>query len=298
VVTMSAGMEAGGLTASSSFICRGTWTGLGAEWPKVCWARNGHGRIALNYALTVSCDITFYQVGLMLNGVGQNVLPDYARQFGYGRLTGIEIEESPGLVPDPNWKIKTKGEGWAPGDTVNLSIGQGELQVTPLQVAVMMAAVGNGGTLYRPQVVEMIASDPQNPQWVFEPTEAGKLPVSDDNLAVIRDSLHKVTASSAGTAYSAFQGFGLTAAGKTGTAESGQEKPHAWFAGYVPAKDPEIAIAVIVEHVGEGGTYAAPLFRQVAEAYFQIPVTPTATLTATLPITATLTPTVESTVQP
>jgi penicillin-binding protein 2 len=267
VVTMAAGMEAGGLTASSSFVCRGTWTGLGPEWPMTCWARNGHGNIRLDKALTVSCDITFYQVGLLLNGVGQDVLPNYARAFGFGALSGIEVEEEPGLVPDPAWKIQAKGEGWAPGDSVNLAIGQGELLVSPLQVAIMMAAVGNGGTLYRPQVVEMIASDPNQPEWVMEPVVAGQLPVSAENLAVIQESLHRVTSAPAGTAYGAFQGLDAAVAGKTGTAESGQEEPHAWFAGYAPAADPEIAIAVIIEHAGQGADYAAPLFRAVVEAY-------------------------------
>jgi penicillin-binding protein 2 len=277
IVTMAAGMEAGKLTASSIFICRGIWTGLGPQWPKTCWLRSGHGSISLSKALTVSCDITFYQVGLMLNGVDQGVLPDYARRFGLGAPTGIEIEESPGLVPDPAWKIQTKGEGWAPGDSVNLAIGQAEMQVTPLQVAAMLAAVGNGGTLYRPQVVEMIASDPNSPEWTFAPVAVAQLPVSADNLAVIQDSLYKVTSASYGTAYQAFKGCSVPVAGKTGTAESGQRMPHAWFAGYAPADDPEIAIAVLVEHSGEGSTYAAPLFRKVVEAYFGIQPTPTPT---------------------
>jgi penicillin-binding protein 2 len=279
VVTMSAGMEAGGLNAASTFLCRGTWTGLGAEWPKTCWLRSGHGNIPLDRALTVSCDITFYQVGLVLNGVGQGVLSDYARQFGLGAPTGIQIEEDSGLVPDPEWKLKAKGEGWAPGDAVNLSIGQSEMLVSPLQAAMMLAAVGNGGTLYRPQVVEMIAADPANPEWTFEPVSVAQLPVSEENLAVIQGSLHKVTSESYGTAYRPFEGLSLPVAGKTGTAESGQQLPHAWFVGYAPADEPEIAIAAIVEHSGEGSVFAAPLFRQVVEAYFDLEATPEGTPT-------------------
>ena len=277
IVSMAAGMEAGGLTANSSFLCRGTWTGLGPEWPKVCWARYGHGNIPLNKALTVSCDITFYQVGLVLNGVGHEVLPDYARRFGLGAKTGIEVEEDPGLVPDPDWKIQTKGEGWSPGDSVNLAIGQAELLVTPLQIASMLAAVGNGGTLYRPQTVEMIAADPNSPEWTFAPVEMAQLPVSADNLSVIRNSLYRVTSASDGTAYRAFEGLEITVAGKTGTAESGQEEPHAWFAAYAPAEAPEIAVVAIVEHSGEGSTYAAPLVRKVVEAYFGVQPEPTPT---------------------
>jgi penicillin-binding protein 2 len=146
----------------------------------------------------------------------------------------------------------------------------------------MMAAVGNGGSLYRPQVVEMIASDPNQPDWVFEPVVVAQLPVSAENLAVIQRSLDKVTSASHGTAYRPFEGSALSVAGKTGTAESGRQDPHAWFAGYAPADEPEIAIAVIVEHSGEGSVYAAPLFRQVAEAYFGIEASPEATPTLSL----------------
>lgn len=281
VVTTAAALEAGGLEADSAFTCRGTWSGLGKEWVKTCWQRSGHGRISLSTALVVSCDITFYEVGLTLNGVGQDVLPGYARQFGFGALTGIEVEENPGLVPDPAWKLQTKGEGWAPGDAVNLAIGQSEIQATPLQVAAMMAAVANGGTLYRPHVVEMIAADPTHPLWTFQPEVMARLSVSDASLAVIRDSLHGVTSNAAGTAYDAFKGLSLSTAGKTGTAESGQANPHAWFAGYAPADDPVIAIAVVMEHTGEGAAYAAPLFRRVVEAYFNVQPTPTPTPTPT-----------------
>ncbi|MBN1135740.1 MAG: penicillin-binding protein 2 [Anaerolineae bacterium] len=275
IITMSTAMEKGGLTRDSTFTCQGTWTGLGPDWPKTCWLRTGHGQIRLDKALTVSCDITFYQVALLLNGIDQNLLPDYARRFGLGQLTGIEVEENPGLVPDPAWKLQAKGEGWAPGDTVNLGIGQSEIQATPLQLAVMLAAVGNGGTLYRPQVVEMIAADPARPDLTFQPAALGQLPVSADNLAVIQDSLAKVALAEYGTAYDAFKGLSLPVAGKTGTAESGQNLPHAWFAGYAPADDPEIAIAIVVKNSGEGAKYAAPLFRQVVEAYFAALIQPT-----------------------
>ena len=275
VVTMTAGMEEGSLTGDSKFTCRGTWTKLGAQWPKRCWASRGHGSIALSKALSVSCDITFYDVGLLLDGLGQDLLPDYARLCGFGAKTGIEIEEESGLVPDGAWKMEAKGEGWSPGDTVNLAIGQAELKVTPLQAARLYAAIGNGGTLYQPQVVEMIAADAANPERTFEPIVVGQLPISPENLAVLQDSLYKVTSAPYGTAYTPFKGLIVPVAGKTGTAESGQALPHAWFAGFVPAKNPEIAIAVIVQNSGEGSVYAAPLFRKVVEAYFQVGATPT-----------------------
>jgi penicillin-binding protein 2 len=269
VVTMAAGMEGGGLTADSDFLCEGIWTGLGPDLPKRCWLGSGHGRIPLNRALTVSCDITFYQLGVLLNDLSHDLLPEFARRFGLGAATGIQVEEEAGLVPDPAWKLRTKGEGWATGDAVNLAIGQSELLVTPLQMAAMLSAVGNGGTLYRPSVVEMVASDPDSPDWVFEPSPLAKLPVSPENLSVIQRSLHKVASEPYGTAYRVFGDFGLPVAGKTGTAESGSRDPHAWFVGYAPSSEPEIAIAVVVEHAGQGAEHAAPLFRKVVEAYFR-----------------------------
>jgi penicillin-binding protein 2 len=268
VVTMAAGMGQLGLTGESVFSCNGVWSGLGTGLTKTCWLRSGHGSISLADALVASCDVTFYEVGLMLNNLDPEALPEYARRCGFGALTGIEVEEASGLVPDPGWKVRTKGEGWAPGDTVNLAIGQGELLVTPLQVAVLMAAVGNGGTVYRPSLVEMVAADPTNPERTFAPVATGQLPISAENLKVIQDSLQRVTADATGTGYEAFRGLDLAVAGKTGTAETGQEIPHSWFAGYAPANAPDIAIAVIVENAGTGAEYAALLFRRVVEAYY------------------------------
>jgi penicillin-binding protein 2 len=127
----------------------------------------------------------------------------------------------------------------------------------------------------------MIAADPAHPEVTFQTMVAGQLPVSAANLAVIRDSLAKVTSAEYGTAYAAFKGLSLPVAGKTGTAESGQNLPHAWFAGYAPADNPQIAIAVVVENSGEGASYAAPLFRQVVEAYFAALLQPTPAPSAT-----------------
>ncbi|HSR31090.1 MAG TPA: penicillin-binding transpeptidase domain-containing protein, partial [Anaerolineae bacterium] len=118
-------------------------------------------------------------------------------------------------------------------------------------------------------------------EWMFEPVATDQLPVSDENLAVIQASLHDVTSVSHGTAFRAFEGLDVSVAGKTGTAESGQQDPHAWFAGYAPAENPEIAIAVVVEHSGEGSVFAAPLFRKVLEAYFGISPDPAMTPTPT-----------------
>lgn len=268
IVTMVAGMEKLGLTADTPFFCTGTWDGLGDQFIKTCWLKTGHGRINLQDGLTQSCDSVFYDVGLALQNADPQILPEMTRAFGLGRVSGITgIAESPGLVPDPAWKLKELGESWFSGDSVNLAIGQGYLLTTPLQIANMLAAVGNGGTLYRPQLIRRI-SNPTGSDQFSRPEVLASLPVSSEQLVVIRKGLEGVVSNLRGTARKVFEGATFTAAGKTGTAESGQEEPHAWFAGYAPADSPQVAIAVVVEHVGEGSKEAAPLFRQMAEAYF------------------------------
>lgn len=269
IVTMAAGMETGLYTPSSTFECKGVWKGLGDEWPMRCWIWPGqHGTLDLVTGLVVSCDPVFYEIGLRLHQQDPNILLSYARRFGLGQPTGlVGLEEEAGLVPDDAWKRKTLGEGWAPGDSVNLAIGQGYLLATPLQIAVLIAAVGNGGTLYQPQIVQKISGTKDAPERVFTPEVRGTLPVTPEHLAAIREGLRRVVSDRRGTAHRTFKGCPIPVAGKTGTAENPGGKPHAWFAGYAPADDPKIAIAVIIENAGEGGKVAAPIFRALVEAF-------------------------------
>jgi len=278
IVTMAAALEGGGMTPETSFWCPGYWEGLGPAYRKTCWREEGHGNITLKDALTASCDVTFYAVGQALDGVDPNLLPTFGRAFGLGTPTGLEeVVEAEGLMPDPAWKEATYGEGWWVGDSVNLAIGQGYLLVTPLQVARMMAAVANGGTLYRPYVVERIGPAGEGyPEIVFEPEEVGSLPVSPEHLAAIREALAGVTTAPIGTATHRFRGMSIPVAGKTGTAQApgADSLPHSWFAAYAPADEPEIAVVVMVENAGEGSSVAAPMVRQVVEAYYGLPLTP------------------------
>jgi penicillin-binding protein 2 len=268
IVTLLAGMHDLGLSTGTTFVCTGTWDRLGDEFVKTCWLATGHGNINLQDGLTQSCDVVFYDVGLALQNTDPQLLPDMARAFGLGAVTGITgVEEAAGLVPDPAWKLAQKAESWFPGDSVNLAIGQSYLLTTPLQIANMLAAIGNGGTLYRPQLVRRIV-EPVGPEQVNQPEVLARLPLSPEELAVIRTALEGVVSGPRGTAREAFAGATFTAAGKTGTAETGQEEPHAWFAGYAPAEAPQVAVTVLLEHAGEGSKQAAPLFRQVVEAYF------------------------------
>jgi penicillin-binding protein 2 len=279
IITMAAAMEAAGMDpAQTLFYCPGYWEGLGPASRKTCWKTEGHGDISLEDGLTASCDVVFYAVGQTLDGVGPDVLPRFARGFGFGEPTGLEgVLEEGGLVPDPAWKADNVGEIWWVGDTINLSIGQGYLLVTPLQVARMIAAVANGGTLLRPYVIERIGpAGDAVPEQVTQPQPVGTLPISSEHLAVIQEALLGVTTRSIGTAPNRFAGLSIPVAGKTGTAEVGGPDtiPHSWFAAYAPAGEPQIAIVALVENAGEGTTVAAPIVRQVVEAYYGLSLSP------------------------
>jgi len=269
IVTMAAGMETGLYTPSSTFNCQGVWMGLGNGWPMRCYIwPDQHGALDLVTGLVVSCAPVFYEIGLRLHQRDPDLLLSYARRFGLGQPTGlVGLDEEAGLVPDDAWKRKNLGEASTPGDSVNLAIGQGYLLATPLQMVVLISAVGNGGTLYRPQIVQRISGTQNTPEHTFAPETRGTLPVTPEHLVAIREGLRGVVSDRRGTARQAFEGCPLSVAGKTGTAENPGGEPHAWFAGYAPADDPKIAIAVVVENAGGGAKVAAPIFRTLVEAF-------------------------------
>ncbi len=276
-VTMAAGMEKAGLTASSTFFDPGYWDGLGQAFRKFNWNTAGDGTITLVNGLSRSNDVVFYEVGKRVQDVDPFALPNMARAFGLGHTTGITgVEEVAGQIPDPDWKQQTKGESWVPGDGVNMAIGQGDVQATPLQMAALYSAIANGGTLYRPRVIQKIGSNNEPPEEVWQPEVMGKLPVSDTTLKAIQDGLHGVIANPSGTAAFVFRGFSKSAAGKTGTAETGgpNDVSHAWFAAYSPFENPEVVVLVFLENGGQGSYNAAPLARNVLEAYYDLQQTP------------------------
>ncbi len=277
-VTAIAGLEEKVITPEWRTYCAGSYR-LGRRRYR-CWKKEGHGEVSLHRALVESCDVYFYQAA---QRVGIERLAYYSRALGLGKPTGIELgHESGGLVPTPAWKLRRFSEPWVEGETLSVGIGQGFNLLTPIQLARLYAAVGNGGTLWQPHVVREIRSAEGEPVEVREPVATGELPVSEATLALVQRALRGVVHEAHGTGY-VMRGLpgGVEAAGKTGTAQVVamgevipeedelpiQHRDHAWFATYAPATDPRIAVAVIVEHGGHGGSAAAPVARKVVEAF-------------------------------
>lgn len=282
ILTFSAALESGLYTKDTPYDCQYEFTKLSDrvlyDWTyqncqeaiaigEACNASSEKpsGLVTLQQGLMRSCNPYFWEIGwdLYTNWQRGSDISNMARGFGLGSLTGIEqIEEETGQIIDPASDI----------DAVNQAIGQGAVQVTPLQVATFMAAIANGGTLYRPQLVEKIQPVDGDPKLVFSPEARGKLPLRTENLDVLSEALTMVTQNPRGTAAFNLRGLQFDVAGKTGTAESGSGDSHAWFAGYTLNEEntglPDIAIAVIVENIGEGSEYAVPIFRAMVETYY------------------------------
>jgi penicillin-binding protein 2 len=217
----------------------------------------------------------YYEYGFNFDGLGIERLSNYTRMFGLGRATGIDISgEAEGIVPDPEWKEATIGEVWTTGDTYNMSIGQGYLATTPIQMVRVVAAVANGGTLLRPRVVREVRDSDGHVIKPNEPDVERVIPISAENFAVVREAM--VQAVTWGTAKNGAV-RGVNVAGKTGTAEFGQRfadgnyLTHAWYSGFAPAEAPQIAVTVFLER-GVGSENAAPLGAKIMDYYFNRPV--------------------------
>ena len=277
IITMAAALESGEFQASDTYDCEYLFEELDGvtlkDWTYDKYLEGEEtppsGTLTLPEGLIRSCNPWFYHIGLELYRRGfTDAIAEMAEGFGLGSPTGIEgVEEEAGLIPVPKSEV----------DATNLSIGQGQTQVTPLQAAQFIAALGNGGTLYRPQIIESIRTAGGEEIFTFEPDPVGELPISEETLQIIRSGMVGVVSSRSpqGTAEHRFRGLAIPVAGKTGTAESGSGESHAWFAGYTfnqnPDK-PDIAVVVIAENAGEGSEVGAPIFRRVVELYFnQVP---------------------------
>ena len=246
IIIATGALETGVATPETTFYCPGYFT-LGRATFR-CWRKNGHGALALKEGIKNSCNVYFFNLGLLL---GVDKISAFAEKFGFGAITGIDLPgENPGTLPTRKWKKKHLNEKWYRGDTVNYSIGQGYLLCSPLQVAGMISVFANGGYLVKPYVVEKIEGVPVSGGGKID------LGISPETLEIMRDALKKVVNDPRGTGMKARQD-GVVVAGKTGTAQTSKGRSHGWFAGFAPFEDAKLAVVVFDEYGGKGGYYAA-----------------------------------------
>lgn len=231
-----------------------------------CWRPEGHGRVNLEDAIVHSCDVYFYQLGLK---IGLERWSSYAQMCGLGQSTGIDVpDEARGLVPTLDYYRKKHGRvQWIKNLIINLAIGQGEVLTTPLQVAVFFGGLATDGTLFRPYLVKQIMT-PEGRVISARPQISASLPFSSATLEVLRKAMIGAVNDPRGTGVLA-RVPDLVVAGKTGTAQNPHGEDHAWFVGFAPASDPEIVVVVLIENVGHGGTFAAPVAREIIRTYFK-----------------------------
>ncbi len=277
VITAIAGLAEGVINEDSTFYCPGHYR-FGNRTYR-CWRKAGHGQLNVVSALEQSCDVFFYQVGQKL---GVDRLAHYARSFGLGAMTGIELDhEASGLVPTAAWKKKKTGVSWQRGETLSIAIGQSYNLVTPLQMAVVTSALANGGKLFKPQIIRRIEAAEGEVIREPAPEPMGTVPVDEKTLNLVQEGLRRVVNGARGTARK-IRIDGIEICGKTGTAqvfsrkknedntktpEEAHLKPHAWFIAYAPAQNPRIALSVIVEHGEHGSSAAAPIAGDLIRAY-------------------------------
>ncbi|HMR65712.1 MAG TPA: penicillin-binding protein 2 [Anaerolineae bacterium] len=304
VIPASGGLQEGTLTEQTTFVDQGVLylpnmfqpDNRNLAQPFFCWRRGGHGPVNVVSALAWSCNVFFYQTGggyppAEYEGLGLSRLGRYAQMYGLGAQTRVDLPgEAAGLVPNEKWKRVNYAESWLTGDTYNMSIGQGFVLVTPLQMVNVYAAIANGGTLYRPHLVKEILDADGNLVETIEPEVLGRIELSRENMNLVRTGLWGAINWQNGTAANFFDVPGIDASGKTGTAEFCDNYPscldrdgrvktsHAWFVSYAPTNNPEIVVIVFV-YGGKQGTgvalqgseVAVPVASKILRHYFNIP---------------------------
>ena len=273
-----AGLEEGVITPEEEIFCNGTFY-LGKHRYR-CWKKYGHGKVNLHRALVESCDVYFYNVGRRL---GVDKIAQYSRRLGLGKKTGINLDnEKSGLIPTSEWKLRRWGVPWQAGETISTSIGQSFVLTTPIQLATLISSVFNEGRIFTPQVTKWVRKGRDESFFEFSPQSPRNAGIRQEYLDLVKKALIDVVNQSHGTGSKA-RIEGITVAGKTGTAqvvalkkekEPKQEseipwkfRDHAWFVAVAPADMPRIAVAVLIEHGGHGGSAAAPIAKELIEAY-------------------------------
>src|SRR5258708_1946548 len=283
VVSTAAAADSGTYKLSDTYVCTGIWDGS-----KICdqvrkdWIyldkyakQKYHDKITLQQGLTASCDAYFWDVAAKLEQVDANYLWKYGNMMGLGTPTGIDnfLQEQTGQIPNPAWKSATQGKGWGIGDNLNTVIGQGDVKVTPIQIARMMMGVANGGTLYHPYIVKSVGTNALTPQ------SPDNMNIRPDVIKGIQQGLCAVVSDTKlWTANFVFNydwdPSQVTVCGKTGTAQTGSPYPNGWFAAYVgkAGQPPDLAIAVLTEHSREGSETSGPIVRRIIESYYKLPL--------------------------
>jgi penicillin-binding protein 2 len=267
IVMATAALEEGVITPETTFFCPGYLRVYGKV--RHCSVPGGHGVVDVRRALAMSCNVFFYHVGIALE---IERIAAWAKRMGLGEPTGVDLpHELGGLIPNPEWKLRTQNTAWYPGETVSVAIGQGQVTATPLQMARVAAIIANGGRLVRPHLVRRAGGGDVPPE---PPRPLG---ISEETLAVVKEGMEAVVAG--GTGWRARLRHTVVA-GKTGSAQVVSRErleeapddpsiqPHGWFVAFAPADRPRVALAVLVEHGGSGGRAAAPVARAILARYF------------------------------
>lgn len=273
-----AALKYGFADTTRTWHCTGSWDGFETGAPQKCWLRTGHGDMTLRDGIVNSCDVVFYEIakdfffaGTTQGGsLSDTALQEEIMRYGFGSKTGVDLpSEAAGIVPTPEWKAErwrnVPSEGtWKGGDLTNLVIGQGDVQVTPMQMAVAYAAIATG-KLLKPHVFKEVRNANDDVVVSCETEELDAPDVDAKNLAIVRDALHGVVQDSSALR-ALFTDRGIDAAGKTGTGEHGEAGDDAWFACYAPYDDPKYVVVCTVEYGGGGSAVAAPLAAEIMEA--------------------------------
>lgn len=275
VFSMVAGLDSGVWAAENSVTCTGQWNGTPYnDIVRDDWYTPGHGSLDMQGGLENSCNPYFWQLSVALNSADPNLLPTYSNRFGFGEAMPFQgLAATSGFIQSPEWVNAQEGSPWGQANASNLVIGQGEMRTSPLQVVRATAAVANGGILYDPMVVQRVGFLGEPPTIEYQP-QGTDMGLNSEVLALTREAMCNVTLKPTGTAYFIYQpwyehnGYPVLVCGKTGTAQSGQARPHAWFAAFAPHDTPQYAIVAMVENSCEGSEVAAPIVRRTIELMY------------------------------
>ena len=286
-----AGLEFGTYTSGQTTNCTGYWTGLGKSWGKYCWLHSGHGTMTLQSGIANSCDPVFYDMGkaFFYNDQHPEGLQEVFRRWGLGKTCGIDLpSEGTGRIPDAKWKesyftdASAEDRKWNAGDMTNIAIGQGDILVTPLQMACAYMGLANGGKQYVPHVfLSAVSRDGDGDAYKYNGKGKKKrleAQINNDaDLALVRNGMHDVIYSASTSTAAHFNSLTPTVYGKSGTGEKSGEDDYAWFCAYAPADEPKYVIVTVLEQGGGGSDTALHVVRDVLGAIYDEPDTSSAT---------------------